>query len=171
MMNLQTGAFLFQGHFLNSKTYTFTDYLKSLIRDITYMNSFQNREVFYLCKDVPIFHHFHSRDIAAFKYFFWAKTIFQFPEFDQKKFRFDVYTDEMNVLGEKVLAAYNQLPSTELWNIENINMAIRQIEFYRDSQMFESDEDVLRLYEAWEKAIDLIEKQAAAGYKFSPNGS
>jgi len=169
LMNLQTGAFLFQGHFLNSKTYVFTDYLKTLIRDITYMNSFQNREVFYLCKDVPIFHHFHSRDIAAFKYFFWAKTIFQFPEFDQKKFSFDVYTDEMNALGEKVLIAYNQLPSTELWNIENINMAIRQIEFYRDSQMFESEGDVLRLYQAWENAIDLIEKQAAAGYKFDPN--
>src|SRR5215470_13762777 len=42
LMNLQTGAFLFQGHFLNSKTYTFADYLKSMIRDITYMNSFQN---------------------------------------------------------------------------------------------------------------------------------
>jgi len=32
--------------------------------------------------------------------------------------------------------------------------------------MFESDEDALRLYEAWEKLIDHIEQQAARGYKF-----
>ena len=70
-------------------------------------------------------------------------------------------------MGEKVLDLYNQIPSTELWNVENINIAIRQIEFYRESQMFESEDDVLRLYEAWEKVIDHVEKQAERGYKFA----
>jgi len=55
----------------------------------------------------------------------------------------------------------------ELWNVENINIAIRQIEFYRDGQMFESDNDVLTLYESWEKVINHIEKQAERGYKFA----
>jgi hypothetical protein len=32
--------------------------------------------------------------------------------------------------------------------------------------MFESDGDILRLYEAWEKVIDHVEKQAERGYKF-----
>src|SRR5215831_19053905 len=32
LMNLQTGAFLFQGHILNNMTFRFTDYLKSMIR-------------------------------------------------------------------------------------------------------------------------------------------
>jgi hypothetical protein len=61
------------------------------------------------------------------------------------------------------------LPSTELWNVENINIAIRQIEFYRDSQMFVSDKDVLRLYESWEKVVDHVQKQAERGYKFDHN--
>jgi hypothetical protein len=166
LMNIQTGAFSFQGNFLNNKTFRFSDYLKGMIRDITYMNSFQNREVYYLCKDVPIFTHFYFREIAAFKYFFWMKTIFHFPEFEQRRFRFDAYTDELNELGEKILTLYNQLPSTEIWNVENINIALRQIEFYRDSQMFESNSDILKLYEAWEKVIDHVEKQAERGYKF-----
>jgi transcriptional regulator with XRE-family HTH domain len=167
LMDLHTGAFLFKGNFLNSQTFRFSDYLKGIVRDLTYMNSFKNKEVFNLCKDVPIFNHFHFREIAAFKYFFWMKTIFHFPEFEQKPFRFDLYSDELNELGEKALALYNQLPSTELWNVENINIAIRQIEFYRDSQMFETDNDALRLYEAWEKVIDHVEMQAERGYKFS----
>jgi hypothetical protein len=166
LMNIQTGAFSFQGNFLNNKTFRFSDYLKNMIQDITYMNSFKNREVYYLCKDVPIFTHFYFREIAAFKYFFWMKTIFHFPDFQQRRFTFDAYPDELNALGEKTLALYNQLPSTELWNVENINIAIRQIEFYRDSRMFESDGDVLKLYEAWEKVIDHVEKQAERGYKF-----
>jgi len=97
------------------------------------------------------------------------KTIFHFPEFEHRRFTFDLYTDELNDLGEKVLALYNQLPSTELWNVENINIAIRQIEFYRDSQMFVSDKDVLRLYESWEKVVDHVQKQAERGYKFDHN--
>ena len=35
--------------------------------------------------------------------------------------------------------------------------------------MFESENDVLRLYEAWEKVIDHVEKQAERGYKFNRN--
>jgi transcriptional regulator with XRE-family HTH domain len=166
LMNLQTGAFLFQGNFLNSVTFPYNKYLKGMVRDLTYMNSFKNKEIFYLCKDLPIFNHFYFREIAAFKYFFWMKTIFHFPEFEHRPFNFDAYSDELNELGEKALGLYNEIPSTELWNVENINIAIRQIEFYRDSQMFESDKDVLKLYECWEKAIDHVERQAERGYKF-----
>jgi transcriptional regulator with XRE-family HTH domain len=167
LMNIQTGTFQFQGNFLNNKTFRYDAYLKAMIRDMTYMNSFANKEIFYLCKDVPPFYHFCFREIAAFKYFFWMKTIFHFPEFENRRFSFDAYPDELNLLGEKVLSLYNQLPSTELWNVENINIALRQIEFYRDSQMFESDTDILRLYGCWEKVIDHIERQAERGYKFN----
>jgi transcriptional regulator with XRE-family HTH domain len=166
LMNLQTGRFPFEGNFLNNTSFNFADYLASILRNLNYMNSFENREVFCLCKDVSLFHHFHFREIAAFKYFFWMKTIFHFPEFELQRFSFDNYPEELNVLGEKILAQYNLMPSTELWNVENIHMAIRQIEFYRDSQMFASDQDVFRLYDAWEKVIDHIEKQAELGYKF-----
>ncbi|HEV8504601.1 MAG TPA: helix-turn-helix transcriptional regulator [Chitinophagaceae bacterium] len=166
LMNLQTGAFMFRGNFLNNKTFRFEEWLKGIVRDLSYMNGFKDKHFYYLCKDVPVFNHFYFREIAAFKYFFWMKTIFQFPEFQHRRFQFAEYSDELNNLGEKVLDLYNQLPSTELWNVENINIAIRQIEFYRDSQMFESDKDVLKLYETWEKVIDHVEKQASAGYKF-----
>lgn len=167
LMGLQTGTFQFRGNFLNDKTFRYDNYLNGMIRDLTYMNGFKNRELYNLCKDVPFFNHFIFRDIAAFKYFFWMKTLFNFPEFEHRRFNFAIYPDELNVMGDKILALYNQLPSTELWNVENININIRQIEFYRESQMFESDDDVLRLYEAWEKVIDHVERQAERGYKFA----
>jgi len=167
LMNLHTGSFLFRGDFLKSESFRFQDYLKGMIRNLVYMNNHQNKEIYYLCKDVPFFYHFQFREIAAFKHFFWMKSIFHFPEFEHQRFSFDAYQDELNESGKKILALYNQMPSTELWNVENINIAIRQIDFYRDSDMFKSEEDILRLYEAWEKLIDHIEKQAERGHKFA----
>ena len=169
LMNLNTGSFLFQGSLQNEKTFSYEAWLESMIRNISYFNSFKQKEIFNLNKDLPLFHHFNIRDIAAFKYFFWSKTIFQFPQFKKQRFSFDLYPDELWEKGKKIIHGYNQMPSTELWNVENINIAIRQIEFYRDARMFESDEDPLRLYEAWEKVIDHIEKQAERGYKFDYN--
>src|SRR5215813_375981 len=46
LMNLQTGAFMFRGNFLNNKTFRFEDYLKGAIRDLSYMNSFENKELY-----------------------------------------------------------------------------------------------------------------------------
>ncbi len=166
LMNLQTGSFLFQGNLLNSRNFRYEAYLSGMIRDLVNFNNFKEKDFYWLCKDVPIFHHFLFREIAAFKYFFWMNTIFHFPEFDHQRFRFDLYTDELFGMGQKIISLYNALPSTEIWNVENINIAIRQIEFYRESQMFEADGDILILYEAWEKVIDHIENQAEKGYKF-----
>jgi len=166
LMNLQTGSFPFQGNLLNSRNFRYDAYLSTMAKTIAHFNNAREREFYWLGKDVPIFHHFIFREIAAFKYFFWMKTIFHFPEFEQLQFRFDLYNDELFAIGQKIISNYCALPSIEIWNVENINFAVRQIEFYRDSHMFESDQDALLIYEAFEKLIDHIEKEAERGYKF-----
>lgn len=167
LMNINTGGFLFKGQLIDSSTFRFDRFLTGVIRDTTYFNSFKQKEFYYLCKDIPIQYHFLFRDLGAFKYYFWMKTIFQFPDFRSKKFSFDEYPDEVFGLGEKTLSQYNQLPCTEFWNIETINSTIRQIEYYRDSQIFRSDEDVLRIYIALENLLNHLEMQASLGYRFS----
>jgi transcriptional regulator with XRE-family HTH domain len=167
LMNIQTDNIIFQGQYLEKKTSGFETYMKGIVNTMTYMNSFKQREFFYMCKDLPFFHHYHLREIAAFKWFFWLKTYFEFPEFTKRKFRFSDYPDELFELDQKVLNLYNQIPSVEVWNIESMNIIFRQIKFYRDSEVFESDEDAYILYEAVDKLWDHLEKQAALGYKFN----
>ena len=167
LMNINTGAMLFQGKFLDKQTFTFEDYMDSLLRDIVYLNSFKEKEFYYTCKDMPIFHHFVVREVAAFKRFVWLKTFFHFPEFEKRKFRFPDYPDELFTIGQKVLNQYNQIPSIEIWNIESMNIIFRQVEFYRDCQVFESDQDALIMYEAVEKLWYHLEEQASLGYKFN----
>lgn len=166
LMQIQTGSFLFQGNLQNEKTFRYEAYLNSILTNLLYFNNFTEREYYHLGKDVDIFHHFLFREIAAFKYFFWTKTIFNSSRLGNIQFNFDVYSDEMWEAAKKIIASYNQLPNVEIWNVENINVAIRQIEFYRDGRIFETDNDALKLYEAWEKVIDHIERQAERGYKF-----
>jgi hypothetical protein len=131
------------------------------------MNSFKEKEFYYSCKDLPVFYHYVFREIAAFKWFFWLKTYLQFPEFEKKKFQFGDYPNDLFAIDQRMLTLYNQIPSIEIWNMESMSILLRQIEFYRDCQVFESDMDVYILYEAVEKLWDHLEKQAALGYKFA----
>jgi len=167
LMNLDTGAFMFQGQLLDKKTFRFEEYMTSLLRNLAYMNSFKEKVFYYSCKDLPVFYHYVFRELAAFKWFFWLKTYFNFPEFEGKKFRFSDYPDELFAIDHEVLNQYNQLPSVEIWNMESMSILFRQIEFYRDCRVFESDKDALKLYEAVDKLWDHLEKQASLGYKFS----
>jgi hypothetical protein len=169
MMNIQTGSFSFQGNLLDSKTFRFEAYLTGMMNVVAYFASFRNKEFFYLCKDVPIFHHWHCRELAAFKYFFWMGTLIYFPEFRNKKVTLKEYPDELWQMGQKTLGLYNSLDSFEIWNLESLNSTLNQIEYYRDSNMFQSDEDVLKVYEAIEKTLDHLEEQAKQGFKFSIN--
>lgn len=167
LMNLDNGAFMFQGQFLDKKTFRFEEYMTSLLQNLAYMNSFKQKEFYYSCKDLPVFYHYVFRELAAFKCFFWLKTYFNFPEFEKKKFRFSDYPDELFSIDQKVLSQYNRIPSIEIWNIESMSILFRQIEFYRDCQVFESDKDAYILYDAVEKLWNHLEKQASLGFKFT----
>ncbi len=167
LMNLQTDAFIFQGRLLNHQTFRFDEYLRNVLQVMNIMISFNERQFFYLCKDIPLFHHFHLKEIAAFKYYFWMRTILQMPDFVNKKVKLSAYPEEYFEMGNKSLNIYNQLEGYELWNLESLNSTIRQIDFYSDSQLFESREDAFMVYDAMEKLVLHLQKQAELGYKFT----
>jgi hypothetical protein len=166
LFNNQSGTFMFQGELVQDFGFNFQRYLSNIEQQVKYMNGFNQKQMYYVCKDIPIFHHFHFREIAAFKYFLWMKLFIQSPEFAHKKFRFADYPDELFQTGRKALKYYNQLESTEIWNIEGINSTIRQIEFYRDMDMLTDEEEVYQVYDALERLVTHLEVQADAGYKF-----
>ena len=169
MMNVQTGSFAFQGNLLNPQTHRYDAYLSGMLNIMGYINSFKEKEFYYLGKDLPVFHYFHYKELAAFKYFFWMGTLIHFPEFRNKKVSIDEFPDELYELSKKSLNYYNQINSVELWNIESLNSTIRQIEYYIDNRMFRSNDDALKVYEATEKVFYHLEGQALSGYKFDIN--
>ena len=167
LMGIQRDGFFFQGNILNPKTHRYDNYLTGMMHTMAYFNSFQKKEFYYLGKDLPVFHYFLFKDLAAFKYFFWMGTLMFFPEFKNKKINLDDFPDDLFELGKKNLEYYNQMDSYEIWNMESLNSTLRQIEYYLDTDMFRSDEDAMRVYDAMEKIFDHLEEQAKLGHKFS----
>lgn len=167
LMNIQTGAYLFQGNILDYKTFRYDAYLTGIMHQMGYINSFKEKEFFYLCKDCPIFHYFHFKEFASFKYHVWMSSLMYFPEFQNRKVAFEEYPEELFRLGTQILGIYNQIDSVELWNIESINSTWRQIDFYRDSGLFKSEADIALLYDCVGKLMDHLEEQAELGYKFT----
>ena len=58
LMNTHDGAIMFQGKFVDKNNFRFEEYMTSLIQNLAYVNSFKQKEFYYSCKDLPVFHHF-----------------------------------------------------------------------------------------------------------------
>jgi len=166
LMNIQTGAYLFQGQLLDSKNFRFDVYLTGSMHNMAYFNSFNQTDFYYLCKDVPFFLQFHSREFAAFKYYFWLGTLLYFPDFKNKKVNFEEYPDSIFEIGKKILDLYYQMNTYEIWTLESMNSTLRQIDYYVEGKMFNTNKDALKVYEALEIFVEHLEKQAELGYRY-----
>lgn len=169
--HLQSNSFVFTGQVAGQGAFDYGQYLLDILRNVQLMNSFPSKEMYYLNKDIPIFHYFLFPEMVAFKSFFWMKTILHLPLYANQTFRLDGFLDEKTAqLGRQLSEAYRTLPSQEIWNVENINSTIRQIEYYKNSGVFASRQDIVIIYDCFQKIMDHVECQAEAGYKF-PVGS
>ena len=169
-LHLQTDSFIFTGKLANATDHVFEKWMENLLQQVNFINSFQHRQMYFLAKDLPLLQQFLSPELICFKSFFWRKSILHYDELKGKKFSLNDIDPKHTALGTKIIEAYNQIPSTDIWNIESINSTIRQIEFYRDAHAFESKDDIANLYRGVLKLIDHIEKQADHGVKFPMDG-
>jgi len=169
---LQNDSVVFHAPEINKETIDFTGYLEGLLAYLKYFNSFKQKRILYLCKDVPVFHFYMFPEVAAFKSFFWVKAILNHPAYSNRKFSLQDHDfDNCFKLGNEILKEYNQVPSTELWNMESINSTISQIEYYRDAGVFSSKEDLLTIINSFMKLLDHLELQAEKGVKFFPGAT
>ena len=167
LLHLQTDGFLFRGNFFQPEEFRFENYLTSYAQNLKTISNFQNRKLFFLCKDIQPQHYFHFREIAAFKHYFWMRTFINAPQFLNKKFAISDYPDELFDLGKQALHYYNQTDSVELWNMETVNNMLHQIEYYDAMNLFAHEEEKQLIYKRLEQLMLHIEKQADAGYKFN----
>ena len=166
ILNLQSDSTVFHGSYVTNQNFDFATYLKDMLHQLQHVNSFEKKDFYYEAKDIPPFHYFQFPELAAFKYFFWMKTILQYPQYAKSFFEPDTLPKDIFDTGKKIIETYNAIPSVELWSAEVVNITIRQIEFYKESGVFRSKEQIAQLFEQFLALIEHIEKQAEAGAKF-----
>ena len=169
-LHLNSESVIFSGKLADPQNFNFELYLQDFLRQHEIINSFEQKELLILPKDIPVYHYYNFPELAAFKYFFWMKTILHYPDYSKTVFNSSVMAENLMKTGEKILATYNKIPSTEIWNVENINTTLRQIEYYKESNVFASKDDVLKIYDCLERVIDYVELQAEAGHKINQPG-
>lgn len=165
LMGLMNGKVIFNPVPLDEKNIDFEGYLKGMLRSMEHFTTFPDARLFYECKDIPIFYHFHSRELAAFKYHFWMKYLMQQPSFKTRKFSFEDYDDTLFDLGRKILHTYNSISSVEFWNTESINSTLKQIKFFYDTGWITRKADVILLYQKLKELFEYLEEVVASGTK------
>ena len=166
ILNLQSDSTVFHGNYVTNQNFDFATYLADMLRQLQHVNSFEKKDFYYEAKDIPPFHYFQFPELAAFKYFFWMKTILQYPQYAKSSFDPEALSKDILDTGKKIIETYNAIPSVELWSVEVVNITIRQIEFYKESGVFRNKENIATLYDQFLALIEHIEKQAEAGVKF-----
>lgn len=144
----------------------FKKYLKSVLSNLQTVGQFQEKECIYLAKDLPIFHWFQFEELAAFKIFFWKKTILNLQELEDQTFDFESIPLEIAEICSAIHKQYIQLPSIEIWSEEVINVTLRQIRFYWESGIIQDSYVLRKLYQQLRLVIKHLKKQAEEGCKF-----
>ena len=165
-MSIKSESIVFTGKMINKDNFSFENYMQQMISQLSIIRQAKHNEMFYMNKDIPIFQHFMFPELACFKCYFWKRYNLNDPHFNKGKFLIDDFIDVFNKLGSQVAELYLAIPSTEIWNLDCINTTLRQIDFYRETKVFQSKNDVLIIYECLEKLVNHIEQQVESGYKF-----
>jgi BetR domain len=169
VLQLKSNKILFTDPEENGNIKYFKGYIEGLMQLLNSFKPYNQREMLYLSKDVPIFHFFYYKELTAFKAFFWDKSILNNPDFENKKFSLKEYdVADIFANGQKILQEYNDMPSTEIWNYETINSTVLQIEYYRDAGIFETKEDLDTVVDNCDAMLQHLQKQAEKGVKFLP---
>ncbi|HNQ83133.1 MAG TPA: helix-turn-helix domain-containing protein, partial [Bacteroidales bacterium] len=130
LAGLDPNHVVFRKFALHPGDFNIKDWLLQIRDDIRRIQTARNPEIIYAAKDPPVFHYFHFPEIAAFKFFIWEKTIFNFPEYENKLFRLDDVNPEIVDIGNDILRAAIKVPTTEIWNEDTFRILMRQIEYY-----------------------------------------
>lgn len=169
VLKLKTNTGTYSGKFVDAENFDFKSFLEDVVKNLKFIASFRNKEITYFSKDIPIFHYFTYPELAAFKYFFYMKTLLKAPNLANVPFHVDAFLQPIIDASNAIISTYNTIPSVEIMSIENINTTLRQIEYYKETYQFKSAEDLDMLYEKLHQMTDHIAAQADVGKKFFPN--
>ena len=169
-LNLNNDTVTFRAPDLVASYKSFADYLtNNILQGVKYFLQFKNKKMMYLCKDASLWYFYLFPELAAFKTFFFIRSVQNNPALYPKKFSMQEFpfTDCFSIMQE-TLRYFNEIPNEELWNNESFNSTINQVAYYREAGIFRRADDWEQVIDSLLKTIDHLEKQATAGFKFMP---
>lgn len=170
LFNFKSNHVIFNSLAIGENGFDIENWLQSLLMAIKKIYAAKEREFIYAAKDIPVFYYFEFPEIAAFKIYFWNKTLIPASGYEQKKLTLDV-PGTLYETGQQLLSYYIKIPTTEIWSEETISSVLRQIEYCFVSGFFARTEDVFRLCDVLESWLDHVRLQAECSSQFRNGGT
>ena len=165
LLHLDSNSFIFTGTLTNDTDFNYEKWLQSCLMVIKNVKTYQPHHMSYLAKEFPFFYYFLIPEIAAFKSFFFMKSILFYDEWKGAKFSVKDNYSKFHSIWNEISNTFATIPGTEIWNVENITSTLRQLEFYSSTGVFKSPDDVKCLLEKLTELINHIELQSEYGVK------
>lgn len=172
LLSTQSDSVLFQAPGITANPTSFKAYMEGMLEQFRYFNSFTNRQINYICKDVPFWYFYLFPHLAAFKTFFWSKTIHNDPALASERFSLQTHLfQDCFAIGQQILEAHATMNTIELWNQESIHSTVNQLAYYRDAGLFQSKDDLQKVVDSCIALLDHLQAQATQGVKFMPGAT
>lgn len=142
----------------------FEAYLTRLTNHLKTISKFENKKIYYVAEEIPMFYSFYSKKLTEFKLFYWQRSVLNINEYQQAKFAYGFVPERIVDLAHSAFHEYLAIPSVEVWTDETVNTGLRQIQFYFDSGIL-NKETSLELLAEYRKMITMVYKNAETGRK------
>jgi hypothetical protein len=144
---------------LTDSDHNFEIYLNRLLTHLKTLKKFDNRKIYYVAEEIPVFYSFFSKKLTDFKLFYWQRSVLNVPEYQQKKFDWGVVPQKLIDIAHAAYIEYLNIPSSEIWTSETVLTGIKQIQFYYDSGIISSIQ-AIELLSEYRLMIEMIMKNA-----------
>jgi hypothetical protein len=149
---------------LTDSAVNFEEYLTRLFTHLKTINKFENKKIYYVAEEIPMFYSFFSKKLTDFKLFYWQRSVLNIPDYQQIKFEYGVVPEHLVNIAHAAYQEYLSIPSMEVWTEETVYTGLKQIRFYLDSGLL-NKETALELFEEYRRMIDMVHKNAESGRK------
>ncbi len=165
LFNFSSNHVVFQSLAIGENGLDIEKWLQSLVSAMRQIHAAREREIIYAAKDIPVFYYFEFPEIAAFKIYFWNKSLIPSPDYEHKKLTLEV-PDSLYQTGRLMLSQYVKIPVIEIWSEETISSIFRQMVYCYDSGFFQHRDDVFKLYDVLDTWLVHVQRQAESGFQY-----
>lgn len=165
----EPGVVPFRFKALDFNLHSLRDYFHAVLAELRNVDGWGPRRLIYAANDFPVFTLFQFPELAAFKLYFWGRTVYDLAAFRDRQFSVK-QIDKINLqLGERAWRQYLKMPSIEIWSSDIVGNVLKQVFHAWKYGYFQEQEDAILVCDQITLLLNHIENQAEQGRKFHPN--
>jgi hypothetical protein len=149
---------------LTDSAANFENYLLRIAGHLKNINKFENKKIYYVAEETPLFYSFFSPKLTAFKLFYWQRSVLNIEEYQKVPFSWDAVPKHLIDIAHGSFHEFMQIPSVEVWTSETVLTGLKQVHFYFESGLLKK-EDALELIAEFRKMIERVQENARMARK------